>query len=303
MFSWRSAAIYILFPKLVGLDDAMERFDDATWYWVVIAVGFNVVAFGAYVALFRGVLGGVDSRWSRRRLDWRASYQITMAGLAATRIFSAAGAGGIILTYWALRKAGHATRRAACRMVAFLVSCTRSTPLALIVFGILLRTGVFPGDAPGRRHVVPAGVAAGVMAVFAADRPDPAGRGAPNRDLRGRLPAPALSLCAWHGPAHRRHRRAHRVAFVRHPSAARSRCSARSASGRPTSACSGRASRRSAVEVPFARARPGLLRRHGGQPDPVARGGVGSVDAGHDRGVRPVRRAEGRCSRPCSPTA
>ena len=37
---------------------------------------------------------------------WRESYEITMAGLAATRLFSAGGAGGIVLTYWALRKAG-----------------------------------------------------------------------------------------------------------------------------------------------------------------------------------------------------
>ena len=29
-----------------------------------------------------------------------------MAGLAATLLFSAGGAGGIALTYWALRKAG-----------------------------------------------------------------------------------------------------------------------------------------------------------------------------------------------------
>ena len=57
-------------------------------------------------------------RRSSRRLDLKASYQITMAGLAATRIFSAAGAGGIVLTYWALRKAGMPRRRAACRMVA-----------------------------------------------------------------------------------------------------------------------------------------------------------------------------------------
>ena len=35
-------AIYLLFPKVVGIDDAMARFDEATWYWVVIAVGFNV---------------------------------------------------------------------------------------------------------------------------------------------------------------------------------------------------------------------------------------------------------------------
>ena len=160
-------AIYLLFPKVVGIDDAMARFDEATWYWVVIAVGFNVLAFAAYVALFRGVLGGVDLETVRRRVDWRVSYQITMAGLAATRIFSAAGAGGIVLTYWALKKAGLPTRRAACRMVAFLALMYGVYTAALVIFGILLRTGVFPGDAPFGGTVVPAVVAAGVMAVFA----------------------------------------------------------------------------------------------------------------------------------------
>ena len=112
-------AIYVLFPKIVGADEAVNNLDDAVWYWVIVAIGFNVVAFVAYVALFRGVLGGTRDDDVHRRLDLRASYQITMAGLAATRIFSAAGVGGIVLTYWALRKAGVARRRAACRMVAF----------------------------------------------------------------------------------------------------------------------------------------------------------------------------------------
>ena len=49
------------------------------------------------------------------------SYEITMAGLAATRLFSAGGAGGIVLTYWALRKAGMPRKETASRMVAFLV--------------------------------------------------------------------------------------------------------------------------------------------------------------------------------------
>jgi uncharacterized protein (TIRG00374 family) len=161
------AAIYILFPKVVGLDDAMDRLDQATWYWVVVAIGFNVAAFVASVALFRGVLGGVDIPKVHRRLDWRASYQITMAGLAATRIFSAAGAGGIVLSYWALRKAGMPTRRAACRMVAFLVLMYGVYAIALVLFGILLRTGVLSGDDPFGGTVVPAAVSAGVIAIFA----------------------------------------------------------------------------------------------------------------------------------------
>jgi uncharacterized membrane protein (DUF485 family) len=65
-------AIYVVFPKLVGLDDALRKLDEATWYWIVIAIGFNVAAFGAYVALFRGVLGGTRDDDVHRRLDLRA---------------------------------------------------------------------------------------------------------------------------------------------------------------------------------------------------------------------------------------
>ncbi len=159
-------AIYVVFPKLVGLDDALRKLDEATWYWVVVAIGFNVAAFAAYVALFRGVLSGTRDDDVHRRLDLRASYLITMAGLAATRIFSAAGAGGIVLTYWALRKAGMPRRRSACRMVAFLVMTYGVYTFALVSFGILLRTHVLPGDAPFGGTVVPAAVSACAIAVF-----------------------------------------------------------------------------------------------------------------------------------------
>jgi putative heme transporter len=159
-------AIYVVFPELVGLDDALHKLDEATWYWVVVAIGFNVAAFGAYVALFRGVLGGTRDDDVHRRLDLRASYLITMAGLAATRIFSAAGAGGIVLTYWALRKAGMPRRRSACRMVAFLVLTYGVYTFALVIFGILLRTQVLPGDAPFGGTVVPASLSAIAIAVF-----------------------------------------------------------------------------------------------------------------------------------------
>jgi uncharacterized protein (TIRG00374 family) len=159
-------AIYVLFPKIVGADEAVNKLDDARWYWVLTAIGFNVLAFGAYVALFRGVLGGTRDDEVHRRLDLRTSYQITMAGLAATRIFSAAGAGGLVLTYWALRKAGMPRRRAACRMLAFLVLTYFVYTAALVIFGVLLRVGVLPGSAPLAGTVVPAAISGGIIILF-----------------------------------------------------------------------------------------------------------------------------------------
>jgi len=155
------AAIYVLLPKLIGLEDAVEKMGEGEWQWFAVAVGFNVLAFGAYVALFRGVIGE-----NLVHLDWRESYQITMAGLAASRVLSAGGAGGVILSYWALRKAGMRRVEAAKRMVAFLVLLYAFYVLAVIVFGVLLETGVLAGPNPVSMTIVPAAIAGGVAIVF-----------------------------------------------------------------------------------------------------------------------------------------
>ena len=156
-------AIYILLPQIVGLDEAFDQLGTAVWYWLLIAVGFMVASFAAYVALFRGVLG-TGNQEVRRRLDFSASYQITVAGFAATRIFSAGGAAGIALTYWALRKAGMERRQGACRMVAFLVLLYSLYLLALLGFGTLLRTGALPGPGPLGGTIVPAAIAGILLA-------------------------------------------------------------------------------------------------------------------------------------------
>ncbi len=146
--------IYFLFPKLVGLGDAMSKLDDADPLWIGIAIGFNVLAFATYIALFKAVVGG-----RALRLTWLETYEINMAGVAATLLFSAGGAGGIALTYWSLRKAGMRRRDVARRMVAFITLHYAFYPIALIVFGVLLRTGVLHGEDSVELTIVPAGVA------------------------------------------------------------------------------------------------------------------------------------------------
>jgi uncharacterized protein (TIRG00374 family) len=154
-------AIYLLFPRLVGLESSFRRLGQGDPLWIAIALALCVGSFFSYVALFRGVVGE-----RVMHLEWRESYQITMAGLAATRLFSAGGAGGIILTYWALRKGGMPRRQTACRMVAFLVLLYAVYMLALIIAGILLRTGVINGADPIGLTIVPAAIAGVVVVVF-----------------------------------------------------------------------------------------------------------------------------------------
>ena len=155
-------AVYLLFPQVVGVGDdpGAKKLDNGDPVWIGVALAFVFLMFASYVALFKGVVGEALT------LNWRESYQITMAGLAATRLFSAGGAGGIILTYWALRKAGMAQKDAAARMVAFNVLLYAVYMLTLVINGILLRSGVFNGPAPAGMTVVPAAIAGGVILIF-----------------------------------------------------------------------------------------------------------------------------------------
>src|SRR6185437_5780290 len=50
--------IYFLFPKLVGLGDALGKLDDADPVWIGIAVAFSIASYATYIALFKAVVGG-----------------------------------------------------------------------------------------------------------------------------------------------------------------------------------------------------------------------------------------------------
>lgn len=153
-------AIYLLFPRLVGIEDEIRRLGSGDTFWIGVAFLFSILMFVSYVGLFKGVVG------ERVSLRWSESYQITMAGLAATRLFSAGGAGGIVLTYWALRKAGMPRRQSAARMVTFLVLLYAVYMFTLILDGILLRTGVLEGANPAGLTIIPAAIAGGVVVLF-----------------------------------------------------------------------------------------------------------------------------------------
>lgn len=145
------AFLYFVLPKLTGLKDTWSRLDNGDPLWLAAGVLFECVSFLGYVWLFRTVFVR-----GKTKIGWRASYQITMAGVAATRLFAAAGAGGIALTAWALRRSGMERRIVACRMVAFIVLLYTVFALALIVGGFGLYLEVFPGNAPFAITMIPA---------------------------------------------------------------------------------------------------------------------------------------------------
>jgi putative heme transporter len=157
------AFLYFVLPKLTGLSETWDRLGDGDPWWLGLAVGLEILSFWGYVLLFRAVFVRGPSR-----IGWGASYQITMAGLAATRLFAAAGAGGIALTAWAVRRSGMEARVVACRMWAFLVLLYAVYMGALLIDGLFLRIGLFPGSAPFALTIVPAIFAGAVILVMLA---------------------------------------------------------------------------------------------------------------------------------------
>jgi len=155
------AFLYLGLPKLVGLSASFRRLQHGNGWWLGGAAALEICSFCGYVALFRAVFIHRTSR-----IGWRASYQITMAGLAATRLFAAAGAGGIALTAWALRRSGMERRLVASRMIAFMALLYAVYMAALVIDGVGLYLGAWPGNAPFAITIIPAIFGAAVILVF-----------------------------------------------------------------------------------------------------------------------------------------
>ena len=207
--AWRHL---LVFPKVVGLDDALER--DRR----------------RHLVLGRGRGRASTSRPSPP--TWRSSAGSSAAartsevqrapGLARPRTRSpwpgwrprgssrpAARAGSCSPTGRCARP-GMPRRRSACRMVAFLVLIYSVYLLALVVFGVLLRTGVLPGDNPVGGTIVPAAIAGGAIVLLGLVALIPGDFERRLRESRAATGASRVAQQLATGAGHARHGRAHR---------------------------------------------------------------------------------------------
>jgi uncharacterized protein (TIRG00374 family) len=150
--------VYLLVPRLAGLEDTWHRIRDGSPWWLGAAIGLEAVSYLGYawnmaaVSAADGVVLGV-----------KRSALITLAATAATRLVAAGGAGGIAVTTWALSRAGHGPRNAGKQVSSHLVATYAVFFGAIVVFGsILAITGVDPW-----LSAVPAVIALLCMALFA----------------------------------------------------------------------------------------------------------------------------------------
>jgi uncharacterized membrane protein YbhN (UPF0104 family) len=151
-------SLVLLLPAFGDVSESLHRIGDASPAWLLAALGFEALSFLGHIILFRAV--AVDGG---SRIGMRASTEITFAGHAATRLFATAGAGGVALTAWAMRKSGLSKRDVASRMTTFLVLLYAVYMLALVVGGLGLYFGLMPGNAPLSLTLVPAAFGAFVI--------------------------------------------------------------------------------------------------------------------------------------------
>jgi len=157
------AGLVVVAPALADLPDVWGKLADGHVGWLAFALVLEALSFVGHAILFRAV----SVEGGGTRIGLRASTEITLAGHAATRLFASAGAGGIALTAWALKKSGMEARDVAARMTTFMVLLYSVYMGALLFGGLGLYTGIIPGGGSFALTIVPAIFGGAVIALVA----------------------------------------------------------------------------------------------------------------------------------------
>jgi uncharacterized membrane protein YbhN (UPF0104 family) len=156
-------SVVLLAPTFADMSSTWERLRDGSHAWLALALLFAVLSFAGHVILFAGVAG----RGGQGRIGLRAGLQINLAANAATRLFASAGAGGIAMTAWAMRRTGMERRDVAARLVAFHVLLYGVYMAALLLGGLGLSTGLLEGGGSPAITLGPAILGGAVIALVA----------------------------------------------------------------------------------------------------------------------------------------
>jgi putative heme transporter len=154
------AFFYYVVPRIVGLGPTLKLLRRGDIWWLALGVALEAISLFGGIVLFRGVFGRPGNR-----IGWNASYQITMAGTATTKIAATAGAGGIALTVWALHGFGVSADEIATGMVCFEILEYAVYMGAMAIAGYGLWLGLFSGRSPATLTLVPALIATAVIVI------------------------------------------------------------------------------------------------------------------------------------------
>ena len=107
-----ATGVVLLLGKASGFAKLAARLREAHPGWLMAGVAVQVLSIFGYVIGFRAMIAREG-----RGLGLVTTGHIVMASLGATRLLAAAGAGGLAVNYWALRRLGIAPREAVIRVL------------------------------------------------------------------------------------------------------------------------------------------------------------------------------------------
>lgn len=138
-----AVGLVLLLGKAAGYRQVLDALQGADPRWLIACFLLEMASYAAYIVCLRAII----AQDGGPRLGAGSSTRVWLASLGATRLVSPAGAGGLAITYWLLRRAGLAARDAVGRVLGFNI-------LIFAIFGmwafatavvIVVQTG---GDAP-----------------------------------------------------------------------------------------------------------------------------------------------------------
>jgi uncharacterized protein (TIRG00374 family) len=148
--------IALLAPGLGQVRDHLAR---AAPGWLAMAIGLEILSCLSYVLMFRPVFCPQMSR--------RTTTELALSELGVGSIIPAAGAGGLALGVWALRRSGLSPERIATRTVAFFLVKSLANWVAVAVVGLVAATGLAGPRLSLALTLVPALIAiGGIVLVF-----------------------------------------------------------------------------------------------------------------------------------------
>jgi uncharacterized membrane protein YbhN (UPF0104 family) len=158
------AGVAVLITTVVlavpGLGEVRARLAHASFGWLALAVGLELLSVFCYVLIFRAVFCP--------RMGWRFSCQVAMSELAANSVLPISGAGGLALGAWALRRGGMDVEQIGRKTVALFFLTSLANVSILIVFASLYAVGALGHDpAPALTYLFGALALAAVLAVMA----------------------------------------------------------------------------------------------------------------------------------------
>lgn len=110
-----AVGLVLLLGKLAGYQEVLAALERANPQWLLACLLLEVTAFTGYVMSIRGVIA-YDGGPLLRPVS---SLRLWLATVGGTRIVSPAGAGGMAVMFWLLRRAGLGSRASAARVLGF----------------------------------------------------------------------------------------------------------------------------------------------------------------------------------------